>query len=137
MGSDEFSGDSRPNVATERRIPAGQDPSTYKPFGKVVEKKPTIEENFVVDIRSTIALIVKGAEQARLSAGYNGEHHDGGCAATLREVEIYQDGLATRVPKGWKETYEKVKAAREFEEKKIANPGDYAEYLRLKELFEK
>ena len=66
----------------------------------------------------------------RETAGYNGEHHDGGASHLEEVVAAFRAGLCGAWPKGW----EKVAALMSDQMAKEADP-EYKTYLRLKGKF--
>jgi len=78
--------------------------------------------------------IKKEAEQKKLDAGYNGEHHDGGASAMLYEFKIYMMGLNKEIPEHWVKHLDEFT----FKNKLDKDPeyrDEYAEYLRLQSKF--
>lgn len=79
------------------------------------------------NINGFFIYLINKAHSMRESAGYNGDHHDGGARGLEIQVEAYRAGMASTIPPCWKTYYE------EFT--KTQDP-EYQTYISLKQKFE-
>lgn len=76
-------------------------------------------------IEEVMEAVLEHADQLEKDAGFSGERHDGGARAFREQVKYYRMALNGEVPELWL----KLPAVKAFDEQ-------YAEYLRLKSIFE-
>lgn len=76
-------------------------------------------------IEEVMKAVLEHADKLEKDAGYAGERHDGGAGRLRDQVEFYQKGLNGDIPELWL----KIPSVKGLDEQ-------YAEYLRLKEIFE-
>lgn len=75
-----------------------------------------------------IALIRRDAEDRRTGAEFSGRWDDGGAECLLDQIKFFNYGRSGTIPHEW-EKY-RVQAQKEAD-------GEYQDYLRLKDKFEK
>ena len=81
-----------------------------------------------VDIEKIIELVLKNAKKRKENAGYNGSMDDGGASILKTQVEFYKAGMNGTIPSQWNQYAEEIR--------KVSDP-EFAEYMRLKNKFEK
>ena len=82
---------------------------------------------FKTNLEAVYQKIKKAAEKAKMDAGYNGSHTDGGASRMLSELKMYQMGFNRTFPSQWKPYLEEVKNEQDPE---------WNLYQKLKEKFE-
>lgn len=90
-----------------------------------------IDQKLLLKVKQIVANV---AEDKRMTAGYNGEHHDGGAKALLKELNAFQCGINQRFPESWEEYIRKAQKELEIEE--LLDVEEYQEYLRLKNKYD-
>lgn len=78
------------------------------------------------DINVVMDLVLKEAEERRMTAGMNGEWSDRGASALEDQVKFYRHGMRRTVPTEWKKHVQKA-----IQE---ADP-EWSDYQRLKKKF--
>lgn len=89
-----------------------------------------LNQELLIKVKETVISVAEGK---RMTAGYSGEHHDGGAKALLKELEVFTCGINQKFPESWEEY---VKASeRELEIEELRCTQEYTDYLLLKEKY--